>query len=399
MRRLLPLLALLLITSGPVHAELPGTRVIVSNTLNGTLQFFDASSLTEAQPPLPVKGTSPVRLYVERFGDQTILFSANHGVEGSIGLYDLDGDLVTEMAASPYPTGPGSVGIAAGTMQDGEWGAAMVFATNTTFALGGCNMPTGTLTAYQVGPLGLATTLRPTGTIVLSGPIPYAVAVDPERGAAYASSNCANTLDTIDVNIAEVTVPDTATVLVPSIEKTLTRTTAQGPDAVVYDPITDLIFVTNITASSVSVFDADSTAALTVVPMPGAKPIDANLADSPMGAHWLVTSNGGNDTIGMVDRDIAAACAAASQGSCPAAYVLQVPTGVAGGAPEGIDYDPSTNRVFTVNKNIGSPSLSVIQISESGGLSGAPIARLPLGALGGYAPIPALIAFDVVVQK
>lgn len=399
MRRLLPLLALLLVTTGPVQAATPGNRVIVSNTLNGTLQFFDASTLTEPQVPLPVKGTSPVRLYIERLGGQSILFSANHGVEGSIGLYDLEGDLVTEMAASPYPTGPGTVGIAAGSMRDGPWGAAMVFATNTTFALGGCSMPTGTLTAYHVGPFGAATTMRPVGSVTLSGPIPYAVAVDPEAGRAYASSNCANALDTIDVSINPVEVADAATVLVPSISKTGTRPTPAGPDAVVFDPSTGLLFVTNITASSVSVFNGTSPTALTTIPMPGARPIDANLANSRSGKRWLVTSNGGNDSIGLVDRSIAASCAAALLASCPAAYVLQVPTGVAGGAPEGIDYDPATNRVFTVNKNIGSPSLSVIQISESPALSGASIAVLPLGALGASAPVPALIAFDVVVQK
>lgn len=371
--------------------------MIVSNTLNGTLQFFDATSLAETQPPLPVKGTSPVRLWVQEFDDARLLFSANHGVEGSIGVYDLDGAIVTEMATSPHPTRPGSVGVSAGVMHVAERRIPMVFATNSTFALGGCGMPTGTLTAYTVGLGGLA--LRPAGTIDLSGPIPYAVAVDPSRGVAYASSNCANALDTVAVSAADVDLAPGATVVGASVARTASRPTPAGPDAVIFDPATDLTFVTNITASSVSVFDATSPSALTTVPMPLAKPIDANLADSTSGARWLVTSNGGNDTIGLVDRDIAAGCAAIAKPSCPEAYVLQVPTGVAGGAPEGIDYDPATNRVFSVNKNIGAPSLSVIQISEVPTLSGASIARLPLGALGSSTPVPALIAFDVVVQR
>lgn len=401
MRRLTPLIALLLLASaGGARAEHPtlaGSRVIVSNTLNGTLQFFDSGTLTESQPPLPSRGTSPGRLWVQRFEDQTFLFSANHGIEGSIGLFDLNGDLVTEFPTSPYPAGPGTVGIAAGSMRVGSRTLPMVFATNTTFALGGCGMPNGTLTAYEL--LSGSAVMRQAGpTIELSGPIPYAVAVDPARGQAYASSNCSDTLDTITAVTRDLTLP-TGTLSVPEVERTETRATGAGPDAVIFDPDDDLIYVTNISGSSVSVFDAATPGARTTVPMPGARPIDANLADSPSGARWLVTSNGGNDSIGLVDRDIAAACAAAAQALCPEAYVLKVATGVAGGQPEGIDYDPATNRVFTVNKNIGSPSLSVIQISESGGLSGTPIARLPLGALGSGAPIPALIAFDVVVQR
>src|SRR5207244_5462697 len=56
-----------------------GARVIVSTTLNSTLEIFDADSLAELQPPVPSKGGGPVRLWVQRFDWKEYLFAANHG--------------------------------------------------------------------------------------------------------------------------------------------------------------------------------------------------------------------------------------------------------------------------------------------------------------------------------
>jgi len=286
---------------------------------------------------------------------------------------------VSELPLSPFPARPGSVGVAAI--------GNTIWVTNTWQALGGCGLPNGSVTAYDASNLASMGTVLETGTANTSGPIPYAVAADA-RGHAFVSSNCGNTLDTFTVSSSPVPVT--------TVTKTATRATGAGPDGVIFDPSTDLIFVNNISGSSVSVFDASSPAALTTVPMPGAHPIDSNLADTQGGHHYLVTSNGGDDSIGLVDRDIVAACIAAAQTQCPAAYVQRVATGVAGGAPEGIDFDPATNRVFTVNKTpYGAPSLSVIQLDENDLSRSASISRLPLG----IGPVPAITSFDVVVQK
>jgi hypothetical protein len=58
-----------------------------------------------------------------------------------------------------------------------------------------------------------------------------------------------------------------------------------------------------------------------------------------------------------------------------------------------------TSRIFAVNKNTAAASLTVIQIREGSSLSGRPIKTIPLGPLGSGVPVPALIAFDVVVQR
>jgi DNA-binding beta-propeller fold protein YncE len=131
-----------------------------------------------------------------------------------------------------------------------------------------------------------------------------------------------------------------------------------------------------------------------------AGPIDPSLAESPGGRSWLITSNGSDESVSLIDRDRIAACVAAHQASCTTAEVLRVKTKVPGGAPESVGYDPVMNRIFVVNKNILSPSLSVIQITENpdGSISGDDFQRIPLRASVQQAPVPALIAFDVVVQ-
>ena len=63
-----------------------GSRVIVSTTLDSTLEIFDADSLAEFQAPLPSRGGGPVRLWVETFDGKDYLFAANHGAAlGSVG--------------------------------------------------------------------------------------------------------------------------------------------------------------------------------------------------------------------------------------------------------------------------------------------------------------------------
>ena len=369
------------------------SRVIISATLNSTLGFFDAQTLVESQPPLVSRGLAPVRLKVFDAGSGPLLLAANHGIEGSLGMFDLSGDLVTEMAASPVPARPGSVGVDA---VDVDGIGPMAFVTNTWQALGGCGLPKGSVTAYQFVGTGPATTAVEASTVDVSGAIPYAVAAD-HAGRAFVSTNCGNTLDTINV------APGSP---LPTVTNTATRTTGSGPDGTLFDAVRNRVYVTNIGGSSLSVFDPTTPTARTTVPMPGAKAIDISFADMEASASTparslIATSNGGNDTAGLVDRDIIESCIAAAQASCPEAVVLTTFGGVVGGAPEGIAFDPVSSRLFVINKTIGAPALAVIDIAQDafGVLSAGTPAVIKLGALGQTAPqVPALIAFDVVVQ-
>jgi DNA-binding beta-propeller fold protein YncE len=398
MRRILAFLAAASLAGGALAAA-PGradvvrrsSRVIVSATLNDTLQFFDAATLAETQPPLPSKGSAPVRLWVERFGPKPYLFSADHGVEGGLGVFDLSGDLVTELPASPFPARPGAVGVVAGTATVGARAVPMVFLTNTWQALGGCGLPAGSVTAYDASLLATAGVVTEAGTLDVSGSIPYAVALKPDTAQAFVSTNCGNTLDTVKVG-------DAGALGGPSIARTATRATGRGPDGAIYDPATGLVYVANIGGNSLSVFDATATGARTTVPLAGAGPIDIALADTPAGRRYVVTSDGGADAVSLVDRDVIAACVAAAAPVCDA-EAARLATQVAGGAPEGVAYDPASNRIFVVNKGIFAPSLSVLDLDESGA---APSVRarskIAIGAAGTAAPVPAAIAFDVVVQ-
>jgi len=92
MRRSLALFvaALSMLALPGAHADVAvDHRVIVSSTLNDELQIFGATSLTELQTPVLSKGAGPVRLWVQKFGGSTYLLVANHGVEGSLGVFDL----------------------------------------------------------------------------------------------------------------------------------------------------------------------------------------------------------------------------------------------------------------------------------------------------------------------
>ncbi|HVL89481.1 MAG TPA: hypothetical protein VM841_04510 [Actinomycetota bacterium] len=394
-RILLLAAALLASLLGPARALPPlpaGSQVIVSSTLNGTLHVFDASTLAETQPPLAVKGTSPVRLWVERFGARALLLSANHGVQGSLGVYDLDTPIVTELPLSPFASGgQGSVGIAAGT--HAATGAAMIFLTDTVQALGGCGLPEGTITGFDARLLATAGVATRFATVSSGGPVPYAVAFDGRRGEVLASNYCNDTF--VRLAVAGTGALGDGYGMRPFG----TASTGAGPDAVLYDGAYDRAYVTNIRGDSVSVFASGGhTAAVTTVPLPGAGPIDAALADSPSGARWMITSNGADDTVSLIDRDAIAACAATAVSPCHA-EVARIGAGVPGGAPEGVAYDPATNRIFVVNKTIGAPALSVIQLDESGpAVQGQHIATIPLRVLGAGTPLPDITAFDVVVR-
>ncbi|HEX9775833.1 MAG TPA: hypothetical protein VGB83_09670 [Actinomycetota bacterium] len=397
MRRILPALAALTVLSSPLFwpvraAEPQSSRVIVSTTLNDSLLFFDASSLEETQPPLPSRGGGPVRLWIHRTAEHAYLLAANHGVEGSVGIFDLDGDLVLESPASPAPARAGSVGITAAHTPYGP----LVFVTNAWQALGGCGMPNGSVTAFDAGLLDAGGPLQEVGTVELMGSIPYAVAADG-AGNAYASTNCGHSVELLRVRPNDLDLPEP---LGPryAFEHTGSAIPVQAaPDATLFDPDRGLLYVANIGGDSVQAFDLGAPGPGTTIELPGAGPIDASLADSATGASWIVTSNGQDDSISLIDRDLVAGCLAAGASVCDA-EVARIPTGVPGGAPEGVDYDPLTNRVFVVNKTIGSPSLSVIQLGDSPEDGGSVIRTIGLGALGAASPLPAFIAFDVVVQ-
>lgn len=375
---------------GVARAE-PGARVIVSTTLNDTLQFFDAGSLAPTQPPVPSRGGGPVRMWVE--GDH--LFVANHGAPlGSVGVFDLSDALpvVTELPLSPFPTGGmGSVGITASQTSDG----LVVWATNTTFALGGCSMPKGTLTAFDGSMLSDAGVLRNLGSAELTGSIPYGVAA---RGdVAVASLNCGSAVDYVTLGPVD-DCPVGACVEERAPRRTASNGVGAGPDAVLYDEERELVYTTNITGDSVTVLDATFPNAITTVPLPGTGPIDATLATSAGGRDWLLSSNGEDDTMSVIDRDLIVACIVDGVSRCDA-EIARIPTGVPGGAPEGVAFDAATNRAFVVNKGILEPSLSVITIDESGDeLTWSYEEPIALNVVDPTVPPPAFIAFDVVVQ-
>jgi len=377
-----------------------GSRVIVSTTLNNTLEIFDADSLAELQPPLPSKGGGPVRLWVQTFDGKEYLLAANHGaLLGSAGVFDLSGEQVMELPLSPFPARAGSVGIAAGELTVGATQVPIVFVTNTQSAVAavagfGCSLPNGSVTAYEAGSLSTLGVLQEIGTADVSNPVPYAVSVDPAGARAFASTNCGDALDTLTVTRSGA---DGRL----GLGNTATRSTGASPDGTIFDAARGLNYTANIGGDSLSVHDAQSPDALLTVDLPGAGPIDVTLGDSPGGHHWVITSNGSDDSVSLIDRDRIAECIYGVPPTCLAPEMLRVPTAVAGGAPEGVAYDAATNRIFAVNKfPLGSPSLSVIQITEpaDGVPSGVDIGEIPLTALGAGTPLPAFIAFDVVVQ-
>src|SRR5439155_712301 len=208
-----------------------GSRVIVSTTLDSTLEIFDADSLAELQSPLPSKGGGPVRLWVQNFDGKDYLFAANHGaVLGSVGVFDLSGEQVMVLTLSPFPA--------------------------------------------------------------------------------------------------------------------RARSTGASPDGTMYDGARGLNYTANIGGDSLSVHDAQSPDALLTVDLPGAGPIDVTLGDSPGGHHWVITSNGSDDSASLIDRDRIAECIYGLPPTCLAPEVVRTPTAVAGGAPEGVAYDAATNRIF-----------------------------------------------------
>src|SRR5947199_10361312 len=323
-----------------------GSRVIVSTTLDSTLAIFDADSLAELQSPLPSKGGGPVRLWVQSFDGKDYLFAANHGaVLGSVGVFDLSGEQVMELPLSPFPARAGSVGIAAGERSVGATQVPTVFVTNTQSAAAavaglGCSLPNGSVTAYDASVLSTVGLLQEIGTVDVSAPIPYAVSVDPAGARAFASTNCGDALDTLTV--AGSGADGSSLVLT----RTATRSTGASPDGTIYDGARGLNYTANIGGDSLSVHDAQSRDALLTVDLPGAGPIDVTLGDSPGGHHWVITSNGSDDSASLVDRDRIAECIYGLPPTCLAPEVVRTPTAVAGGAPEGGAYAAATKRSF-----------------------------------------------------
>ncbi|MFP5224006.1 MAG: hypothetical protein ACLGH3_00365 [Actinomycetota bacterium] len=397
---------LALLASALVAASLPSmlpagagedqasSRIIVSSTLNHQLIVLDAQTLQPTQPNIPTRGTSPVRLWVDEFDGERYLFSANHGITGSVGIYDLDGDIILESPASPIPSGGlGAVGIAAARVDVPEVGERDILAvTNAVFALGGCGMPAGRLGVYDATNLELGV-LAPIGSYPLEAAIPYAVAVDGGTASLYTASNCGDHLQVHDLT------GDADTGLV-SVEAAGTIPLGDGPDATLVDAVRERSYTVNIGGNSLSVVDTATRTVATTVALPGAGPIDAVLATSKGGRDWILTSNGRDDTFSIIDRDAIEACIQASALACSEAQVARISAGVPGGAPEGISYDPVSGRVFVVNKSpLGSPSLSAIEIDETGPITGTFVGKVPLGAIDQAVPVPAIIAFDVVVDQ
>lgn len=363
------------------------SRVIVSSTLNHGLLVIDAETLELTQPLLPSRGTSPVRMAVERFGSRNFLFTANHGIAGSLGIFDLSGDVVLETPASPYPTGgAGAVGIDVSRH-------GVVAVTNTWFALGGCSMPPGSVSVFDTETTNgvMAALLR--APQILESSIPYAVAIDDDDDSLFVSTNCGDDVEVFDPVWVDAG-PTRARI---GHERTTTVPVGGGPDATLYDAERDLVYVNNIGGDSLSVIDSDTRTVLTTVPLPNGGPIDAALATLPSGRDVVLTGNGQNDTFSVIDQDALVACGAASQASCPEAVVSTIDAGVDGGAPEGITYDPVSNRVFVVNKTIAAPSLSAIQLNDDGS-EGSFIRAVPLPAVDPTLPVPSIIAFDAVVD-
>lgn len=401
MRRIAPLLAsAFLIGPGTAPASHPITtsRVIVSTTLNDTLQIFDTASLGETQPPLPSKGGGPVRMWIQGIGARTYLFVANHSLgEGSVGVFNLSGETVTELPLSPFPARPGPVGITGAVLGSGDAERPIVFVTNTWFALGGCGMPRGSVTAYDATALPTLGVMEEIGTVETSAPIPWGVgAASGNEALAYVSTNCGDTVDTVEVLPVLCDYPPCAELAMRHRE---VRAAGDGPDGVIVDDERGLVFTANISGSSVSVHDLTSPGTATTVPLPGAGPIDIALADAADGSAWTITSNGRDDTVSLIDRDVVAACVAAAAPACPEAEVTRLPAAVKGGAPEGVAYDPVTGRIFVVNKTPNfSPSLSVIAVEPGSPPTGTLVGTVPLRALGASVPVGAVTAFDVVVQ-
>lgn len=387
-------------TTLPFRADAaPASRIIVSSTLNHGLLVLDAETLAFTQPLLPSRGTSPVRMDVATLFGHRYLFTANHGIAGSLGIFDLSGDVILEAPQSPIPTGGfGSVGIDVGMLSEDMAGIAV---TNTWFALGGCGMPNGSVSLFEVYVRQGQVIFFPVPYLNdLQGAIPYAVAIDDNRGAMYVSTNCGNEVEIFDL---EADYPPAATPITcySCAPGTSTRVPiGNGPDATLFDPGRDRSYTVNIGGDSLSVIDGASRKVVTTVPLPNAGPIDATLATSAGGQDWILTSNGQDDTFSIVSRDIIEDCVAANAASCPEAEVARIDAGVDGGAPEGVTYDARSGRAFIVNKSpLGSPSLSAVQVDESGLVpTGTFVRAVPLPAVDPALPVPSIIAFDVVVD-
>lgn len=373
---------------GAADANVQPTLVIVSTTLNSTLNFFDAETLGQTQPPLPSKGLGPVRLWTETIDGHPYLFAANHGVvTGSLGVFDLtDRSLVLELPASPFPARAGSVGVVAGTATVGEREVPVAFVTNTWFALGGCSFPNGSVTGFDLSLLNTAGLALPIGTVDMDAPIPWAVSLDEAGGTAHVSSNCGDSL-------TEIAITDDGGL---ALSEGTQRATGDGADGTIFDPERGLNYTVNIAGDSLIAHDTASNVS-TTISLPGTGPIDINLADTPGGGSYVLTSNGDDDSVSLIDRDLVAACIVAESPTCDA-EVARLGTGVPDGQPEGVAYDPESNSIFVVNKPILGPSLTAIRLTEDP-LGVASTQTEPLNILGQTGPpIPSLIAFDVAVQ-
>lgn len=369
------------------QADPTSSRVFVSATLNDGIFVIDAESLEITQPLLPSRGSGPVRIDVESFDGHPYLFTANHGVASSVGVFDLAGDIVLETPASPFPTG----GFGAVAIDVAHTGRMAV--TNTWFALGGCSMPAGSVSVYRIE--GAAGAIAPVleGSYSVRSPIPWGTAVDTRRDGVIVSTNCGDELEFFDSGFSPVTETPTHT-------RTGQLKIGSRPDGTLYDEGRDRSYTVNIGSHSLTVVDAETRTIVTTVPLPaGSGPIDAALASSYSGADWILTSNGGKDTFSIIDRNVIETCVEASATSCPSAVVNTISAFVPGGAPEGISYDPVSNRVFVVNKTIGAPKLSAIQLTESGGtVTGTLAGIVDIPAAHPDIPVPAVIAFDAAVQ-
>ena len=240
-----------------------GSRVIVSTTLDSTLEIFDADSLAELQSPLPSKGGGPVRLWVQSFDGKEYLFAANHGAAlGSVGVFDLSGEQVVELTLSPFPARAGSVGVAAGELTVDGMPVPVVLVTNTQSGVAavagfGCSLPNGSVTAYDASSLSTVGLLQEIGTVDLSAPVPYAVSVDPAGARAFASTNCGDKLDTLTVTRSGA---DGRL----GLANTATRSTGASPDGTIFDAARGLDYTANIGGDSLSVHDAQSPDALLI---------------------------------------------------------------------------------------------------------------------------------------
>ena len=362
------------------------TNATVSGLTDGTTYYFtveavnavgnsapsnQASATPAASPTVPTAtvGTDPAGVGVDP--TTNTIYVANDG-SGTVSVIDgatCDGS--TQSGCTPVATL--SVGSA-------PWGVAVDPITNTIYV---ANEGTAGTVSVIDGATCDGTTFSSSGctpvATVSVGSGPKGIGIDPTTNTIYVANNGSGTVSVIDGATCDGSTQSGCTpVATVSIVASSNPSNLWG---VAVDATTNTIYVTNLSASTVSVIDGatcDGTTQSSCTPVAtvsvGAEPTD--VAVDPI-TNTIYVANYGSGTVSVIDG---ATCDGFTQSGCTA-----VPTTVSvGSSPRGVAVDPITNTIYVANEGTAG-TVSVIDGATCDGTtfssSGCtPVATVSVGA-------------------